>query len=239
MIASVLHTIGSPRLTQRLRLLRQGAALAVVAGTLALTGCQEYAPSHSGPSTQGELNFPIHVEVKTFAVEVASNEVATASTDLLPDDFVVDYIRRGHGPMVIVIPEHAVNKTYTAGKKIAHWLGERTVHVVAVQSGGGAGVPVPTGPDRVVVFYRAPTALVKSCGDWSGENGSDPTNLAPSNYGCAIQNNTANMVSNPDDLVVAQPADSTVDATRAAATIDKYRSSVTDPNTKISVNTGG
>ena len=61
----------------------------------------------------------------------------------------------------------------------------------------------------VVLSFKAYRAQVRDCGDMSTAHTFNPRNRSYSNYGCAIQTNTAAMVSNPGDLVSSRPENAT------------------------------
>jgi pilus assembly protein CpaD len=78
-----------------------------------------------------------------------------------------------------------------------------------VQSGISPGMILQgtyPGPSKgsVQLSYLSTVAVTKECGDWS-ENIADTASNEPySNFGCAIQNNIAAMVVNPENFVVPE-----------------------------------
>ena len=63
--------------------------------------------------------------------------------------------------------------------------------------------------------YIRSVAVTKECGDWSVGFGTHIASNEPHpNYGCAIQNNIAAMVVNPDDFVTPRPTTPALAATR-------------------------
>ncbi len=104
-----------------------------------------------------------------------------------------------------------------ASSKVAR----ETIHLL-VQSGipshmivhgtypGGSKAPVQ-------ISYVRAVAVTKECGDWSSDLAYTPTNETHSNSGCALQNNIAAMVVNPEDFVVPSPTTPALAATRMPA----------------------
>jgi pilus assembly protein CpaD len=60
---------------------------------------------------------------------------------------------------------------------------------------GSAGAPV-------TLSYTRAVAVTEECGDWSGDLTYSPNNEPYPNFGCSIQHNIAQMVSNPNDFEV-------------------------------------
>jgi pilus assembly protein CpaD len=53
----------------------------------------------------------------------------------------------------------------------------------------------------VQLTYVRSVAVTKECGDWSSDMANSSNNELHDNLGCAVQNNIAAMVVNPDDFV--------------------------------------
>jgi pilus assembly protein CpaD len=95
----------------------------------------------------------------------------------------------------------------------------RQVYQVLVQSGMSPGMIVQKtypGPSKgsVQLSYIRSVAVTRECGDWSEDLSNVSRNEPYPNFGCAIQNNIAAMVVNPDDFVVPRPATPALAATR-------------------------
>jgi pilus assembly protein CpaD len=67
------------------------------------------------------------------------------------------------------------------------------------------------------ISYIRSVAVTKECGDWSSDLSNTSSNELSENYGCALQNNIAAMVVNPDDFVVPRPTTPALAATRTPA----------------------
>ena len=82
----------------------------------------------------------------------------------------------------------------------------RETYKLLVQSGISPGmISQKTYPGAskapVKLTYVRSVAVTKECGDWSTDAATTSKNEIHDNYGCAIQNNIAAMVVNPDDFV--------------------------------------
>jgi pilus assembly protein CpaD len=81
---------------------------------------------------------------------------------------------------------------------------------------------VTIGTIRVVVSRSK--ATVPGCPDWSRTSEINFNEHNGSNFGCGVNSNLAAMVANPEDLVLGQTADSSVDAATSGKAIKSYRS---------------
>src|SRR3990170_4642210 len=87
----------------------------------------------------------------------------------------------------------------------------RQTFQLLVQSGISPGMisqKTYPGPSKapVQLTYIRSVAVTKECGDWSTDLATTSNNEVHQNYGCAVQNNIAAMVANPDDFVAPRPA---------------------------------
>ena len=81
---------------------------------------------------------------------------------------------------------------------------------------------VPAGTVRVVVTRTR--ATVPGCPDWSRSSAYDPDAAVSSNYGCAVRGNLAEMIADPNDLIVGKEYQGADGATVSSA-IDRWRAS--------------
>ena len=86
----------------------------------------------------------------------------------------------------------------------------RQTYQLLVQSGISPGMisqKTYPGPSKapVQLTYIRSVAVTKECGDWSTDLATTSNNEVHQNYGCAVQNNIAAMVVNPDDFVAPRP----------------------------------
>ncbi len=79
---------------------------------------------------------------------------------------------------------------------------------------------VPPGTVRVVVTRAR--ATVPGCPDWSRSSAYEPDAAVSSNYGCAVRGNLAEMIADPNDLIVGKSYSGS-DGFTASSAIDRRR----------------
>ncbi|GAA4765515.1 hypothetical protein GCM10023219_08040 [Stakelama sediminis] len=86
--------------------------------------------------------------------------------------------------------------------------------------------PVPPGavtPGTVRVIVTRMHAAVPGCPDWSGSGQPNFNGHTSTDFGCAVNQNLAAMVAQPEDLVRGQPGTGVSDPDTAAKAIDTLR----------------
>ena len=166
--------------------------------------------------------FPVTVEPTTVAVQVRFSEEGTLSRaeEERFQGAARDYLRRGRSGLVIATPPDTGDK---GAERLANAAGALLVKegVRGEDIVLKPGLAAVGGKGAVVLSFRAYGITVGECGDWSGEAGFNPTNLAHTNYGCSYQRNLGLMVSDPGDLV--KPADlGSAGAQRSGEIIKNY-----------------
>jgi pilus assembly protein CpaD len=138
------------------------------------------------------------------------------------------------------------------GDEVAVFTGQagglEQARLAAVRSAlHGSGVQVITanrasemavGPDSVLVSATRYIARNPRCPDWSKLTNYDPNNVQHSNFGCATAVNLGTMVANPRDLAIGRDP-GPADATRAAASIERYRRDAVKQPPVVTTGTGG
>ena len=76
---------------------------------------------------------------------------------------------------------------------------------------------------NAVLSFTANKVISPECGDWSSAPSFNPSNKPHSNFGCAMQRNIGQVVSDPGDFIQAQPAQGGA-ASRTDEAIRKYQS---------------
>jgi pilus assembly protein CpaD len=89
-----------------------------------------------------------------------------------------------------------------------------------------------TGP--VNISYIRTYAVTKPCGDWSEDLANDTSNQLPPNFGCAMQQNIAAMVADPEDFARPQGMGNAM-ARRRIKTLNDYTQQQSGANTMQSV----
>ncbi len=113
--------------------------------------------------------------------------------------FVLDFVNRGRGAMVV---ETASSGNVELGLARVRWVKKllREAGVlpreIMVRQGDA--------PDQengvVVLTYSANAVQVPECGDWSAHEAFNPSNRRTTNFGCSVQRNIGLTVADPGDL---------------------------------------
>lgn len=201
--------------------------LSIVLASAALAGCTSAKPSlTSTGSDDYRVNHPLKVgrERVSMTLDIpAPGHGATPGEDQRFMGFLRDYIARGHGAVVV-----ETSDPQTA-REILRTRGLRDREMTFIEN--------KTDGRTMVLSFSANRVIAPKCGDWSGPSGYTPENKIHPNFGCAFQRDIGLMVSDPGDLVRAQPM-----APRPAASsdlaIENYINRVNAPNTGAGTSAG-
>jgi len=194
--------------------------LLAAAALLAMGSCS--TTPDTTPSTlleDGAANHPIMVEPSYRALKL---DWAPEVGGLPPAGqaelgaFVSDYSAHGNGAIAISAPNTM------GGQNAAQWFAAR-INAMGVSRDR---ILISThdaanGDLRVEVNYVTYQARTGRCGDWSDDLSLTLMNNTPKNFGCAVQQNIAAMVSDPRDLVSPRGLDAS-DAGRRVTVINNY-----------------
>lgn len=214
-------------MTRHIRSLQ--ALIALGAGAAAITACASSAPT-AVPSAYLEtspldLN-PIQVEKRTEFLEVSIDAYASelSNTDRARiRDFMRGYTRRGHGPLVLSMPQVSSNPQLAVAavaeaRAIAWDMGVEYQEMSGTAHGSGASVSEP----MILAFQSyeaiAPYCPPKSTVDFSNI---DSNNQLPT-LGCSVRTNLAAMIIDPGDLLGNRPLDRS-DLARREVILEKFR----------------
>lgn len=179
-----------------------------LASALALGGCASgkggAVPESYLTGTTLDRN-PIRVSEKTEYLEVQINPLdphLRLAEKAKIRDFVADYKRRGHGPLMMSMPENQENQELTIkavaeAREIAwsHGVEYEEISGSAYDARGEATAPL-------VLAFRAYDAIAPDCPQKSAFDFADATsnNDMPS-LGCSVRTNMAAMIADPSDLL--------------------------------------
>ncbi|PCI40353.1 MAG: hypothetical protein COB46_07135 [Rhodospirillaceae bacterium] len=142
---------------------------------------------------------------QTHAIKVTREQVSLSlalpmqGLELSPSDqrrfkgFLRDFVQRGR---TLVTVESTLGDL---AKTILIKNGLRANEIILISD---TNLQAPT----AVLTFAANKAVVPECGDWSSDTTFRPGNKPHSNYGCATQRNIGSVISDPGDLMQAQPA---------------------------------
>ena len=199
------------KLDHLLRVLAVGSAL--VAGSCSV------ANNGESISEDGARNHPITVEpsYRDLKVQFAASADGMSPEDAAKfDSFLTDYRLHGNGSLGISVPSGASSRaaiTYFGERAAASGISRDKILVSTHDAANG--------DLRVEVNYVTYQARTARCGDWSDDLSLTLMNNTPKNFGCAVQQNIAAMVSDPRDLVSPRGLDAS-DAGRRVTVINNY-----------------
>ncbi len=223
-------TPGKPMLFRKL------ASATMIASALAVTGCASYQKDHftvgSVPSDY-RTKHPIVVQQDEMTEDlIVTSKMRNMS--LRHRNQVIAFIARfrnsGAKNIRIILPAGSHNEA--AARKVGHDVvalmkEERmSANQIAVSRYHAAN----HGDSATIrLSFQSTVAKVHSeCGQWTEDLVHTPENKNYENFGCATQNNLAEMIANPQDLIGPR-GQSEIDAERRGTVIETWRAEGTAP----------
>lgn len=228
---------GSKRTSSRNLLL----AGLLAAGAVTMTGCasfnQDQTTVGSVPSDY-RLRHPIIVSENETARDIVIprnlKQLSLRDRDIVKG-IGSDFRRSGARSIMILIPsgssnEHAARRAASQAVKELQELGIglhqiAISHYSAAQHGESATLRI--------VYSDLAAGVASQCGQWTEDIIATGQNENYHNFGCATQNNLAQMVANPADLLGPR-AMSEVDSTKRTRVIEDWRDGTTKLVTDLS-----
>jgi pilus assembly protein CpaD len=179
--------------------------IALMTGTALLAGCTagslEMDDTYTGSAHYER--YPIRVAKAPMKLEVASSRGGLRASQV---NSIVSFARSAEMASASQVslrrPSGGGASAATARQVynllVQNGLSPRNIHQGTYRGSGNAPV--------LIAFTRT-VAVTKECGDWSSDLANTPDNQPHSNFGCAVQQNTAAMVQNPADFEVPTPTD--------------------------------
>ncbi len=212
------------------------AAFAGIALMVLLSGCESVSKRHftvGSVSDDYRARHPIVISEKeqTMDVPVATGAYGLPSAERSAVlGFSQRFRKSASGSISVMIPSGSSNERAAnrVAKKIILTLREsgvphnRIIRAPYYAANYGSSAPVR-------LSYSAIRAGVKGCGQWPSDLAPDTENKNYYNFGCATQNNLAELVANPSDLLGPRGSTS-IDAERRLRVIEAYRNAG-DPST--------
>ena len=201
------------------------AAIATIALPLAVAGCTVVRnTTDMAPDIDRRFPLQLSSSTKTQTLDLGATQTSlTRAQRAQLSGFVRGYLRSGRGPMDIVVAGRnkgdalaLVRGAMVQQALLKEGMMRQELRVRIADVGGGSKGPV-------VLSFKAYRVNVRDCGDVSAAHTFNPRNRSYSNFGCAIQSNTAAMISNPGDLVSSRPEEAT-DSRRRGTFVNKYKS---------------
>lgn len=204
--------------TTMFRCLRIATSVSLLAAATLLAGCSSELASFDDTYVPAsvEENFPITVVERPVKLTVRPT-----AGGIHPDE-VNEVIRFGQKaaatastPVTVGYPTHnkaarqAANQA--AGLLVQQGMARQSIILTPVGAGGHA----------VTLSFAAKVAETKPCGDWSENLRGNQFNESGTAFGCAVQQNIATMVTNPQDFEAPRSQTPTRSSTQNPA-LDRY-----------------
>lgn len=204
--------------TPMFRSLRLTASASLLAAATLLAGCSTELASFDDTYVPAstEENFPINVVERPVKLTVK----ATAG-GIHPDE-VNDVIR--FGQKAAATASTPVSVGYPSRSKAARQAANQAAGILVRQGIARQSIiitPVGGAGHAVTLSFAAKVAETKPCGDWSENLRSNQFNESGTAFGCAVQQNIAAMVTNPEDFETPRPQTPTRSVTQNPA-LDRY-----------------
>ena len=194
-----------------------GKALLLASGLL-LSGCvmDGAAIDDSYVAGNHEVRYPIRVAEAPVKMNVDGRSGTLGANQM---NSVIGFAQDARNTA-----SSRISVRYASGSSSARAVARQTVEVLA-----GQGVPrgrISTGSHRgsgamVTLSFLRKVAVTTECGDWSENLAGNQYNEPYPNQGCALQQNIAAMVANPEDFETPHPMAPATAASRSAAMV-KY-----------------
>jgi pilus assembly protein CpaD len=202
--------------------LRFAVTLVLCGPAVLLAGCsQEFASvDDTYVPVASDERFPIEVTDKPFKLNVSASAGKLANEDV---NRLVSFARaaQAEGATPVIV-------SYPSGSRKARGVSQQAMQILQGQGLEQARIRSATyngKSDVVQLSFTRKTATTQECGDWSQDLSLSTKNEPYPNFGCAMQNNLAAMVVNPEDFV-APPATGPGTAAARIDAIGRYRTGV-------------
>ncbi|ABI76447.1 pilus assembly protein CpaD [Hyphomonas neptunium ATCC 15444] len=229
-------------MTRHIRSLK--TLIALGAGAAAITACASVAPT-AVPAAYLEtspldLN-PIKVEKRTEFLEVSIDAYAgelSSSDRARIQDFMRGYVRRGHGPLVLSMPQVSSNPQLAVAavaeaRAIAWDMGVEYQEISGTAHGSGSSVSEP-----MILAYQSYEAIAPNCPPKSTVDFSNiDSNNQMETLGCSVRTNLAAMIIDPADLLGNRPLDRS-DLARREVILEKFRAGESTASERSSQESG-
>ncbi len=200
-----------------------------------LTACAGVPTPEAPPVATHADRHVIRVEEAGDRLDLAAPAGAatlTAEERRQLEGFAGQYMRLGHGPLIMSTPSSGPNADSAA--RIAHEarmrLAEQGVPYSAIAGSTYDGSATPDAP--VVLSFTRFEAFAPECTPiWRQDLAHQSNNQAYESFGCSNQANLAAMIEDPHDLLEPR-ADDPRDAGRRAVVLDRYRRGETTAATR-------
>lgn len=205
------------------------ALLALGASLISLGACASSAPT-SVPSNylvgtaldRNEIGVTRRTEFLEIAIDPHAGELSSTDRQKIRS-FVGLYAQRGHGPLVLSLPQATANPqlavTAVAEARAIAWeSGIEYDEIAGTAHGAGESYAQP-----MILAFQIYDAVAPDCAQKSAYDFSDVSsnNNLPT-LGCSVRTNLAAMIADPADLLGSRPLDPS-DLARREVILEKFR----------------
>lgn len=222
----------------------QLALLALGAGLLTLGACASSAPTAvpnaymTGTALdRNEIGVVKRTEFLEVSIDPHASELSSGDRQRIRS-FVALYNQRGHGPLVMSLPQASANPqlavTAVAEARAIAWeSGVEYDEMKGAAHGAGASVSQP-----MILAFQIYDAVAPDCAQKSTLDFSDVSsnNTLPT-LGCSVRTNLAAMIADPADLLGTRPLDAG-DPDRRADILRKFQQGETTASARTSQESG-
>ena len=184
------------------------ALLALGAGLISLGACASSAPT-AVPSSylagtaldRNEVGVTKRTEFLEVAIDPQASELSSSDRQRIRS-FINLYAQRGHGPLVMSLPQASANPqlavTAVAEARAIAWeSGVEYDEIAGSAHGAGAAVSQP-----MIIAFQIYDAVAPDCAQKSTYDFSDvASNNTMPTLGCSVRTNLAAMIADPADLL--------------------------------------
>ncbi|WP_213270859.1 CpaD family pilus assembly lipoprotein [Hyphomonas sp.] len=220
------------------------ALIALGAGAAAVSACASVAPTavpaaylETSPLDLNAIDVEKRTEFLEVAIDAYASELSSSDRARI-QAFVSGYTKRGHGPLVLSLPQTSSNpqlavSAVAEARAIAWDMGVEYDELSGAAHGMGSPVSEP-----MILAYQSYEAIAPHCPPKSTVDFSniDSNNQLPT-LGCSVRTNLAAMIVDPGDLLGNRPLDGS-DMARREVILEKFRAGETTASERAAQESG-
>lgn len=205
------------------------ALIALGAGVAAITACASAAPTavpaaylETSPLDLNAIQVEKRTEFLEVSIDAQSSELSSGERARIRD-FLSGYVKRGHGPLVLSMPQASANPQLAVAavaeaRAIAWDMGIEYEEMTGRAHGAGSSFSEP-----MILAYQSYEAIAPYCPPKSMVDFSNiDSNNQMSTLGCSVRTNLAAMIVDPGDLLGKRALDAS-DMSRREVILEKFR----------------
>lgn len=205
------------------------ALIALGAGAVTITACASVAPTavpaaylQTSPLDVNAIQVEKRTEFLEVSIDAYASELSSSERARIRE-FLGGYVKRGHGPLVLSLPQVSANPQLAVAaiaeaRAIAWDMGVEYEEMSGTAHGSRSSASEP-----MILAYQSYEAIAPHCPPKSTIDFSniDSNNHLPT-LGCSVRTNLAAMIIDPGDLLGSRPLDPS-DLSRREVILEKFR----------------